>query len=468
MTPVYGSRLVSTTYVPRYDRSDSACPRGERRERLVLRFPQHVSLSTFHREGLLAASASRSARRSTSGAIPSPPVAVLDHFRDLVRGVDVHERHRHVAEDALRASTEARAVLADGPEHGKLRKARVRLAQQMYAAVFQLVEMIDAARRVLGVACAVVVALMSCCSIPRARPTWAPAPRVRLPVPSQLGCTELRTFRLRAAARRAASTSGAGRHVHFTSRPPSRARSAAHPRSASRSRRSPPRRAPRAATRAKPAVAREDRARRRAARREQLTDVSSSISSTRNPARSASVASQRASALLPAPRSREPETLGARWCDVLGVRRRSGVSAVSASLTTPPHDAEVVHQHERLVAARSAARSKAIGWRSLSTQSATRCGAPSSARHGCERRRVEHALDALEMRRHAARAQLSVSCARLRADGCRARTRSSGGARATGCGSCAKVASSRARHVDLLRECEARDSPAPTIAGATR
>jgi hypothetical protein len=74
-------------------------------------------------------------------------VAVPDHLRQLVAGVDVDQRERHVAEERLpRQPQQHRAVLADRPEHGELREARVRLAQQVHAAVLELIEVIDAAR----------------------------------------------------------------------------------------------------------------------------------------------------------------------------------------------------------------------------------------------------------------------------------------------------------------------------------
>ena len=52
------------------------------------------------------------------------PVAVGDHLRDLERGVDVHERERHVPEERLaRQPQQDRAVLADRPEHAQALEA---------------------------------------------------------------------------------------------------------------------------------------------------------------------------------------------------------------------------------------------------------------------------------------------------------------------------------------------------------
>ena len=75
--------------------------------------------------------------------LPRDPVAELDHFGNLVRGVDVDERERHVAEERLaREPEQDRAVLADRPQHAQVLELRVRLAKDEDALTLQLVEVV--------------------------------------------------------------------------------------------------------------------------------------------------------------------------------------------------------------------------------------------------------------------------------------------------------------------------------------
>src|SRR5262249_52327630 len=70
-------------------------------------------------------------------------VPVLDHLRDLVRRVDVHQREWHVAKKGLaRQPQEYRAVFADRPEHAQLLEGGIRLSHDVDAARLELVEMI--------------------------------------------------------------------------------------------------------------------------------------------------------------------------------------------------------------------------------------------------------------------------------------------------------------------------------------
>ena len=71
------------------------------------------------------------------------PVAVFDHFRDLVGGVDMHQGKRHMSEKGLtRQPEQHRAVLADRPEHAQVAKLAIGFAQQMHAFGFQFIELI--------------------------------------------------------------------------------------------------------------------------------------------------------------------------------------------------------------------------------------------------------------------------------------------------------------------------------------
>ena len=75
--------------------------------------------------------------------LPGQAVAVLDHLRDLVLRVDVHQRQRHVPEEGLAGQPQQhRAVLADRPEHHELLELAIRLAQDVDALGFEFVEMI--------------------------------------------------------------------------------------------------------------------------------------------------------------------------------------------------------------------------------------------------------------------------------------------------------------------------------------
>ena len=67
-------------------------------------------------------------------------VPVLDHFRDFVTRVDVHQRKRHMPEKGLAGKPQQhRAVLADGPEHGQVFEFPVRFAEDVNALGFQVI-----------------------------------------------------------------------------------------------------------------------------------------------------------------------------------------------------------------------------------------------------------------------------------------------------------------------------------------
>lgn len=76
--------------------------------------------------------------------LPGQPVPVFDHFRDFIVGVDVHQRKRNVPEKGLAGQPQKHGgILADGPEHAHVVKGGVGLPQDVYAFVFQCVEMIQ-------------------------------------------------------------------------------------------------------------------------------------------------------------------------------------------------------------------------------------------------------------------------------------------------------------------------------------
>jgi hypothetical protein len=69
------------------------------------------------------------------------PVAEFDHLRDLVAGVHMHHRKRHMAEEGLaRQPQEDIGVLADGPQHGDLVDAVEGFAKDENALAFQSVQ----------------------------------------------------------------------------------------------------------------------------------------------------------------------------------------------------------------------------------------------------------------------------------------------------------------------------------------
>ena len=73
--------------------------------------------------------------------LAAEPVAILDHARDLVGGVHVHQREGHVAEERLaRQPQQHGRVLADAPQHGEVLKLVERLAQDVDALVFEFVQ----------------------------------------------------------------------------------------------------------------------------------------------------------------------------------------------------------------------------------------------------------------------------------------------------------------------------------------
>ena len=66
------------------------------------------------------------------------PVAILDHRRNLVGRVHVHERERDVAEERFaRQPQQHGRILADAPEHREVLKLVERLAQDVNALVFE-------------------------------------------------------------------------------------------------------------------------------------------------------------------------------------------------------------------------------------------------------------------------------------------------------------------------------------------
>src|SRR5688572_31695155 len=71
------------------------------------------------------------------------PVAVADHFRNLVRGVDVDERERDMAEKGLpREPEKDGAILSDRPQHPQLFEAGVCLPQYVNAPGLDVVQMV--------------------------------------------------------------------------------------------------------------------------------------------------------------------------------------------------------------------------------------------------------------------------------------------------------------------------------------
>ena len=69
--------------------------------------------------------------------LPGEAIAILDHLRDLVAGIDVYQRKRDMTEEGLpRQPEQDRAVLADRPEHHQLLEAAIGLAQDENALRF--------------------------------------------------------------------------------------------------------------------------------------------------------------------------------------------------------------------------------------------------------------------------------------------------------------------------------------------
>ena len=67
-------------------------------------------------------------------------VPVFDHLRDLVVGVDVHERDRHMAEEGFSGKPEQHGgILADRPQHAQVAQLAVCFPQDVDAFVFQYV-----------------------------------------------------------------------------------------------------------------------------------------------------------------------------------------------------------------------------------------------------------------------------------------------------------------------------------------
>lgn len=74
------------------------------------------------------------------------PVAVADHFRNLVRGVDVDERERDMAEKGLPREPEKDcAILSDRPQHPQLFEARVCFPKYVNAPGLDVVQMLHVA-----------------------------------------------------------------------------------------------------------------------------------------------------------------------------------------------------------------------------------------------------------------------------------------------------------------------------------
>src|SRR5688500_7508751 len=72
------------------------------------------------------------------------PVAVADHFRNLVRGVDVDERERDMAEKGFpRKPEKNRAILSDRPQHPQLFEAGGCFSQYVNASGFDGVLMVN-------------------------------------------------------------------------------------------------------------------------------------------------------------------------------------------------------------------------------------------------------------------------------------------------------------------------------------
>ena len=77
-------------------------------------------------------------------------VAVPDHLRQLVVGVDVDQRERHVAEERLaRQPQQDRRVLADRPQHAQALEVPEGLAEDEDALLFELVEVVHGAGAIL-------------------------------------------------------------------------------------------------------------------------------------------------------------------------------------------------------------------------------------------------------------------------------------------------------------------------------
>ena len=71
-------------------------------------------------------------------------IAILDHLRQFVAGVDVDERKRNVAEERLAGEPQQhRRVFADRPQHAHAVEMAEGLAEDINALLFQQVEMIE-------------------------------------------------------------------------------------------------------------------------------------------------------------------------------------------------------------------------------------------------------------------------------------------------------------------------------------
>jgi hypothetical protein len=79
--------------------------------------------------------------------LPHHAVAKLDHLRNLVAGIDMHERERHVTEERLPGQPQQdRGVLTHAPEHREVGELRVGLPEHEHRLVFEARQVIGAVR----------------------------------------------------------------------------------------------------------------------------------------------------------------------------------------------------------------------------------------------------------------------------------------------------------------------------------
>ena len=75
--------------------------------------------------------------------VPAEPVAVFDHAGDLVGGVHVDQRERHMAEKGFaRQPQQHGGVLADAPQHGEVLELVERFAEDVDGLVFEFGEVV--------------------------------------------------------------------------------------------------------------------------------------------------------------------------------------------------------------------------------------------------------------------------------------------------------------------------------------
>ena len=164
MTPVYGSLSAITSYLPvvRLSRMRVPVPCSVAASASLFSRPQQAVRVTACSSALMfgfALNLSGKVSWPSRAALFCPTtiwslysmrqrVAVPDHLRQLVAGVDVNERERHVAEERLaRQPQQHGRVLADRPQHAEAFEVPERLAEDENALLFELIEVIHGRAR---------------------------------------------------------------------------------------------------------------------------------------------------------------------------------------------------------------------------------------------------------------------------------------------------------------------------------